>query len=378
MTGPVVTLFNTPDTRDKSKIMTDLIKVATNAELDLNVNIYGTPEEPLFKAGEVALLLWKPSKVVGEKSYPHMEKLRKALNVNDSLQSAKNFITEKQFYKAILKSQSQVAEPMYDWLSEEVLPSIRMHGGYISEEANVDEVLLGNIIDKCKGNGRPSALIQQFINSGRPSEKIAELVEAFNKVKPDFRLKGYKSLHKTLSELAEDDRDYRDIYLTKTVSLDQKILSLNNRINGGYKAHLKRQLNELNKEMEPALFGARMQSNEGLAWYVNKLTDLGCTDFDFAQCHPRDRLKSGKPKISIHARFGETTKSYFIWWMFETVSYPTGEYSDDEDKAIWSDFKPQWDGTVAFFEYNGFTYEIDFTNFRGIAYKLPQKMEEVA
>src|SRR5690554_2096553 len=350
--------------------MQNLIEVATNAELNVNLSVYGSPEEPLFKAGDVALLLWKPSKVRGEKLYPDMNKLRNSLGVSvsatsptDSLLTAKSFIEEKQFYKAILKSQSPVAEPIYDWLSEEVLPSIRQHGGYLSETANMDEVLLGNIIDKCKSKkGRPTQLIQQYINGGRPAERISELSEVLSKVKPEYRMKGYNSLHSVMLALSESDRDYRDIYLSKLVSLDKSILVLNNRINGGQKAYLKRLLNEMNKEMEPALYGARFHSDEGLAWYIRKLREHKCTSIDVAKCHTRDKLKSGKQQLSVHAQFGENTKAYFIWWVGDRVSYATGEYNEVDNKPVWSSFVPSWEGNVAIFEFNGLMFEIDFTN----------------
>lgn len=119
----------------------EILKVEKNDVLNMTVNIYGTKEEPMFNAGEVALLLWAPSKVKNNISYPHMNKLRKALGNSESPQTANDFITEKQYYKAILKSSSKVAEPMYDWLSEEVLPALRKDGVFITDTKLEDAVL---------------------------------------------------------------------------------------------------------------------------------------------------------------------------------------------------------------------------------------------
>lgn len=104
------------------------LQTVQNDALSLSVNVYGDNENPMFNAGEVALLLWSPSKVRGDTRYADMNKLRKALGDSESAVTPKTFITERQYYKAILKSNSPVAEPLYDWLSEEVLPALREKG----------------------------------------------------------------------------------------------------------------------------------------------------------------------------------------------------------------------------------------------------------
>ena len=51
-----------------------------------------------------------------------------------------DFITEPQFYKLAIKANNSVAEKFQDWVTEEVLPSIRKHGAYLTEQ-KIDEVL---------------------------------------------------------------------------------------------------------------------------------------------------------------------------------------------------------------------------------------------
>lgn len=51
-----------------------------------------------------------------------------------------DFITEPQFYKLAIKANNPVAEKFQDWVTEEVLPSIRKHGAYMTEET-VEEIL---------------------------------------------------------------------------------------------------------------------------------------------------------------------------------------------------------------------------------------------
>ena len=46
-----------------------------------------------------------------------------------------NFITEPQFYKLAIKANNETAEHFQDWVTEEVLPSIRKTGGYQAQPA---------------------------------------------------------------------------------------------------------------------------------------------------------------------------------------------------------------------------------------------------
>lgn len=68
--------------------------------------------------------------------------------VNDYLDSAKSgrkiqkgdFITEPQFYKLAIKANNETAEKFQDWVTSEVLPSIRQHGAYLTDQ-KIEEVL---------------------------------------------------------------------------------------------------------------------------------------------------------------------------------------------------------------------------------------------
>ena len=49
-----------------------------------------------------------------------------------------DFITESQFYKLAIKANNQVAERFQDWVTDEVLPSIRKHGAYLTNQKAYD------------------------------------------------------------------------------------------------------------------------------------------------------------------------------------------------------------------------------------------------
>lgn len=51
-----------------------------------------------------------------------------------------DFITEPQFYKLAIKANNETAERFQDWVTSEVLPSIRQHGAYLTDQ-KIEEVL---------------------------------------------------------------------------------------------------------------------------------------------------------------------------------------------------------------------------------------------
>lgn len=70
--------------------------------------------------------------------YVRWERVRKYLN---SPQVEKgDFISESQFYKLAIKANNQIAEKFQDWVTSEVLPTIRKHGAYMTP-AKIEEVL---------------------------------------------------------------------------------------------------------------------------------------------------------------------------------------------------------------------------------------------
>lgn len=61
----------------------------------------------------------------------HTTHIRKLNNAGE------NFLTESGVYKLIFKSRKESAERFQDWVTDEVLPSIRQNGGYIAGQENL-------------------------------------------------------------------------------------------------------------------------------------------------------------------------------------------------------------------------------------------------
>lgn len=102
--------------------------------------------EPMFCLTDVckALGLTQPSKVKERLS-------EKGVNSIPTLTSGGRqkllYITESNLYKTIFQSRKESAERFTEWVTSEVLPSIRKNGGYIAGQENMtDEELLANAV----------------------------------------------------------------------------------------------------------------------------------------------------------------------------------------------------------------------------------------
>ncbi|WP_273705966.1 phage antirepressor KilAC domain-containing protein [Leuconostoc mesenteroides] len=70
------------------------------------------------------------------------ERVNKYLSVPTSGHELRrgDFITEPQFYKLAIKANNETAEKFQDWVTSEVLPAIRKHGAYLTDQ-KIEEVL---------------------------------------------------------------------------------------------------------------------------------------------------------------------------------------------------------------------------------------------
>lgn len=103
-------------------------------------------EEPLFCLADVCKVL--ELRVDAVQSRIKDAPIR--FGVIDSMGRAQqmNFVTEKNLYKVIMRSDKPQAEPFQDWVCGEVLPSIRKHGGYITTQQNdTPEEIHGTCVD---------------------------------------------------------------------------------------------------------------------------------------------------------------------------------------------------------------------------------------
>lgn len=125
-------------------------------------------EEPLFCLADVCKVL--ELRVDAVQSRIRDAPIR--FGVIDSMGRAQqmNFVTEKNLYKVIMRSDKPQAEPFQDWVCGEVLPSIRKHGAYMTNET-LEKALTS-----------PDFLIQLATNLKEEKQKR---IEAESKIQQD-------------------------------------------------------------------------------------------------------------------------------------------------------------------------------------------------
>lgn len=83
-----------------------------------------------------------------------------------------DFITEPQFYKLAIKANNETAEHFQDWVTSEVLPSIRKHGAYLTND-KIEEILLSpetiiTLAQQVKDERAKNVLLTQQVAESRP------------------------------------------------------------------------------------------------------------------------------------------------------------------------------------------------------------------
>jgi len=114
------------------------IKIFNNEKFG-DIRIATINDEPLFCLSDLcnAVGLTNPSSVKQRLDSDDVQLLDKQdLNyiegLNDSWNTKINFVNESGFYDVLLQSSSPNVKPFRKWVTSEVLPTIRKHGGYIA------------------------------------------------------------------------------------------------------------------------------------------------------------------------------------------------------------------------------------------------------
>lgn len=110
--------------------------------------------------------------------YVRWERVRKYLN---SPQVEKgDFITEQQLYKLAIKAESAQAEKFQDWVTSEVLPAIRKHGTYMTDQT-IEEVLTNpdtiiRLATDLKNERKEKLMLAQQVTELKPKADYTDLI----------------------------------------------------------------------------------------------------------------------------------------------------------------------------------------------------------
>lgn len=120
-----------------------------------------------------------------------------------------DFITEPQFYKLAIKANNETAEKFQDWVTSEVLPSIRKHGAYMTDKT-IEQVLTDpdtiiRLATNLKTERQNNLVLTQQVNELKPKADYADVI-LDNKalVTITFISKDYGMSGKTMNKLLHD------------------------------------------------------------------------------------------------------------------------------------------------------------------------------
>ena len=91
-----------------------------------------------------------------------------------------DFITEPQFYKLAIKANNETAEKFQDWVTTEVLPTIRKHGTYMTDKT-IEEVLTNpdtiiRLATDLKNERKEKLMLTQQVTELKPKADYTDLI----------------------------------------------------------------------------------------------------------------------------------------------------------------------------------------------------------
>ncbi|WP_095021948.1 BRO family protein [Bacillus thuringiensis] len=143
-----------------------------------NLGILIKEGKEFFPAADVAKVLGysNPHKAIKDHCKP--EGMNETLVPTNSGTQTKKFINEPNLYRLIVKSKLPQAEQFEKWVFEEVLPSIRKHGAYMTdkvlEQAVTNPDFAIGLLTKLKEEKEKLAAAQQQIVQQKPLVVFAE------------------------------------------------------------------------------------------------------------------------------------------------------------------------------------------------------------
>lgn len=167
-----------------------------------------------------------------------------------------DYISESLFYLLGMKASNETARNFQYWLATQVIPSIRKHGAFIADGANIDEDFVLNELRFSQKRTIKTFTNADILEVKKIYAEFREYVDEEYKYKTDDRLARYKSVEKGLQQLhdklALNPDNVGDCYNVKKLK-EQVILdrtTLEKRISGGEKAAKTKRISELQDQLE--------------------------------------------------------------------------------------------------------------------------------
>lgn len=181
-----------------------------DVELPVRTNNDGSIE---FDAEQAAIGLGISFVAKSGNEVVRWERVNKYLSIatsgNDKIKRG-DYITEPQFYKLAIKANNPVAEKFQDWVTSEVLPTIRKHGAYMTPD-KIDEILsdpdtIIKLATQLKVEREGRLVAEQRVNELTPKASYYDLVlqnktlVTITQIAKDYGMSG-QELNRKLHEL---------------------------------------------------------------------------------------------------------------------------------------------------------------------------------
>lgn len=124
--------------------------------------------ESLFDAEMVARSLGLTTVAKSGNAVVRWQRVNNYLGKNSPLVAKGDYISEPMVYKLAFKANNALAEKFQDWLATEVLPQIRKHGMYATDELLDNPDLLIEVATKLKEERTLRLIAEQRVNELQP------------------------------------------------------------------------------------------------------------------------------------------------------------------------------------------------------------------
>ena len=222
-----------------------------------NINyITGQDGEPMFELYSVGQALGYETVNAKGVIYPHKARINKVLEnaeIEPCVQGVHKYLTEEMLYDFIFEARTEKCKAFRKWVTNEVLPTIRKNGAYVSENITEEQE------NQLARYGLPSSRKDLFLNI--PIEHIAEAYQEcldYNKKKaaPE-RIKIEKEIISTLEERANTAITNGSAPIALVVQMEiskiqKKITERSNRSYGTRLGNANKKLNMVTRQLEEA------------------------------------------------------------------------------------------------------------------------------
>lgn len=224
----------------------------TNVEM-----IIGENGEPLFELYSVGQALGQVVKNGAGKLYPNKKRIDKNIEnaeIVPCLRNANKYLTEEMIYDFMFEAKTDKCKSFRKWLSQEVLPSIRQNGAYVSENITdkAQELLVKYSTPQFRANTFATVPVENIreayeecmqYNSKKNTKDKISIMQDVVKALTERRTIAYNKHQVALASMIGDE----------IIAIQKEVTEKNNRSRGGKLSAKTKKINQLLEENQTLL-----------------------------------------------------------------------------------------------------------------------------